>query len=107
MTVTVDEIRVWPTRLRCFKAGSCHLMADSEEELHAFAKKLGLRREWYQPKSAPHYDLTPAKREEALRLGAVAVSAREEARKRLIAKGLLDPKTGLLRASANLVLRKG
>lgn len=43
MTVMVDEVIQWPTRIRCFKAGSCHLTTDSDlEELHVFAKKLGL-----------------------------------------------------------------
>lgn len=84
MTVYVDELRRWPTRIRCFKSGSCHLMADSVEELHAFAARLGLRRSWFQPRSRPHYDLTPAKRERALHLGAVFVPAKEQARRRLV-----------------------
>ena len=87
--VTVDEIRLWPTQIRCFKSGSCHLMADTEEELHAFAKRLRLKREWFQKSSSPHYDLTPAKRVEALALGAVEVSAKEQAKVRLIARGLM------------------
>lgn len=85
--VTVDEIRQWPTKIRCFKAGSCHLMADTEEELHAFAQRLRLKREWFQPKSHPHYDLTIEKRVQAVALGAVEVSAREQAIKRMKAKG--------------------
>lgn len=54
----------------------CHLTADSLDELHAFAAKLGLKREWYQyPKSAyPHYDTVF--REKAIRLGAVPVSSK-------------------------------
>ena len=28
MTVMVDELRVWPTKIACFKAGSCHLTTD-------------------------------------------------------------------------------
>ncbi len=80
----VDELRVWPTKIRCFKAGSCHLTTDGPlGELHAFAKKLGMRREWFQDhRLAPHYDLTPRRRALALRLGAVEVPAREQARAR-------------------------
>jgi hypothetical protein len=54
----------------------CHLTADSLDELHAFAAKLGLKREWYQyPKSAyPHYDTVF--REKAIRLGAIPVSSK-------------------------------
>ena len=25
--VMVDELRIWPTNIRCFKSGSCHLTA--------------------------------------------------------------------------------
>lgn len=53
---------------------ACHLIADTEEELHAFASRLGLQRAWFQPKSSPHYDLTANKRAQALRLGAVEVT---------------------------------
>jgi hypothetical protein len=49
-----------------------------------------MQREWFQVQSsAPHYDLSPAKRVKALALGAVFVPAREQARKRLKARGLL------------------
>lgn len=83
MTVYVDEFRRWPTGIRCFKNGSCHLTADSDDELHAFAAKLGLRREWFQPHPLlNHYDLTPARREHAVRLGAVEVTTRERLRMR-------------------------
>ena len=47
-----------------------HLMADTIAELHTFAKKIGLKREWYQHKSAPHYDLTVRKFNKAIKLGA-------------------------------------
>lgn len=62
---------------------ACHLFADSEDELHIFAAKLGLRREWYQdhhPNSAfHHYDITENKRREAIKLGAVAITWRQRA----------------------------
>lgn len=86
MTVYVDELQRWPTTIRCFKGGSCHLMADSLDELHAMAARLGLRRAWFQPVSSPHYDLTASKRERALELGAVFVPAREQARRRVEAR---------------------
>ena len=81
--ILVDEPRTYETKLR-HKTWS-HMVSDtSEEELHAFAAKLGLKREWAQLRpqvSAAHYDITPAKRELALRLGAVAVTSRELARR--------------------------
>jgi len=50
---------------------SCHLFADSLNELHEFALKLGLRRSYFQKGSiVPHYDLTENKRKEAVKKGA-------------------------------------
>lgn len=85
MTVLVDELRVWPhARHACFRRGSAHLMADTLEELHAFAARLGLRRSWFQGDARhPHYDLAPSKRALALELGAMFVPAREQAARRL------------------------
>lgn len=81
MTVMVDEIRQWPTPIRCFKAGSCHLTTNGPiDELHAFALSIGLRLEWFQDHPiAPHYDLTVARREKALALGAKFIPARAQA----------------------------
>lgn len=85
MTVYVDEFKRWaPTPIRCFKAGSSHLTADTVDELHVAARALGLRREWFQDGRVPHYDLTESKRRRALAEGiAVFVPARDQARKRL------------------------
>lgn len=50
----------------------CHLVADSLDELHGFAKRLGLKRGWFQEQTRyPHYDVTVQVRERALRLGAL------------------------------------
>jgi len=96
MTVYVDELKKWPTKIRCFKAGSCHLTADAVEELHAFAAALGLRAEWFQRSRIPHYDITAGKREIAIKLGAMFVPAKEQARRRIAAReadALLDANT--------------
>lgn len=54
---------------------SCHLFSDSSvEELHKFAKKLGLRKSWFQDSTLPHYDLTKNKRGVAMRAGATPCS---------------------------------
>lgn len=68
MAVYVDDARIsWRNKQWC------HLVADTVEELHAFAARLGLRPEWFQRKTLyPHYDVTTAMRERALKLGAVA-----------------------------------
>ena len=56
----------------------CHMIADSEEELHAMAEAIGMRREWHQ---SDHYDLRPEGRERALALGAREMPTREMARR--------------------------
>lgn len=83
MTVYVDELRVWHGAKRPFDKGSCHLTADTEDELHEFATGIGMRRSWFQPhRVAAHYDLTPLRREAALKRGAVFVPGLEQARRR-------------------------
>lgn len=56
---------------------SCHLIADSLDELHAFASRVGMRRAWFQPKSSPHYDLTESRRQRAVQLGAIELDRAE------------------------------
>ena len=74
---------------------SCHLIADSIDELIAFAENMGLRREWFQPKSSPHFDLTAPGREAAINNGAIPLSNRDfvakirELRKRRLAGELV------------------
>ncbi len=59
-----------------------HLVSDASlEELHRFAESLGLRREWFQEKSIPHYDLTGQLYDLALKHGAILVSSREIVRR--------------------------
>lgn len=57
---------------------ACHLFADSTEELHVFARRIGMKRAWFQNNSVlPHYDLTISRRENAILNGAVELSRRE------------------------------
>jgi hypothetical protein len=52
----------------------CHMIADTPEELHAMAEKLGLLREWFQqpPKASfPHYDVAKLKRAAAVKAGVI------------------------------------
>lgn len=46
------------------------MLADTLAELHAAARGIGLKPEWFQVHSVPHYDLTKNKRELAVVLGA-------------------------------------
>lgn len=81
MTVYVDPLFRWPNAPAPFRQGSCHMWADTEEELHELARRIGMRRAWFQEHPlVPHYDLTPARRELALQLGAHAGSMREHLR---------------------------
>ena len=73
MAVYVDDWRM-PARVGRLSARWSHLMADSREELDAFARRLGLRAEWVQDKrSGLHYDVTDSVRARAFRLGAVSL----------------------------------
>lgn len=90
VTVYVDDASIAATVGRITSRWS-HLIADDQNELHAFAARLGLRRAWFQdptrtgrPTARPgsraaenwHYDLTANKRVQAIRLGAVPISWR-------------------------------
>jgi len=83
VTILVDGITPYPADMTRGLPGRnwCHMVSDAgEEELHAFAARIGLKRAWFQcrPKaSAAHYDLVPSKRVLAVKLGAVEVTSRE------------------------------
>ncbi len=52
-----------------------HLLADTLDELHAMAARLGIPRRAFQNKlSGAHYDVPASLREEAIRHGAVPIS---------------------------------
>ena len=72
MAVYVDELLQWPKSPKWPYGQSCHMYADTVEELHEFAATLGLKRSWFQQHEVmPHYDLTKTKRALAVRRGAV------------------------------------
>ena len=79
MAAYVDALQVWPNAHGIFRAGSCHLAADTLDELHEFAARLGMRRRWFQPGRGrhPHYDLVKSRRDKAVALGALEVSGRD------------------------------
>lgn len=83
MTVYVDNFRT-PARVNGIRSRWSHLTADTREELHEFAERIGLKREWFQDKAQPnglrvhwHYDVTDPKRNEAIAAGAQAIDIRE------------------------------
>ena len=70
MTVYVDDA-VHPWRGHRW----AHLMADTLDELHMMAARLGIPRRAFQNKtSGAHYDVTTETRELAIRHGAVPIS---------------------------------
>ncbi len=85
--IYVDELRYHETSsIKGFakRYGNrwCHLFPETPqqlEELHEFARKLGCRKGWFQEYnfSFPHYDLTPNKRELALRAGATEIPLKQ------------------------------
>jgi hypothetical protein len=79
MTIYVDPPQEHPTKLR-HKIWS-HMVSDiGPDELHAMARRIGLKRSWSQEPpaaSSHHYDVTPKYRLQAIAAGARAVSARE------------------------------
>jgi len=72
----------------------CHMTADTIEELHEFAHKIGLKVEWFQEKgkhcSHNHYDLTSGKRKMAVRYGAKELTVKEYCK---VANGYLKERT--------------
>jgi hypothetical protein len=59
---------------------SCHLLADTEKELHEMADKIGMKRSWFQlggKASMPHYDLVASRRKKAVSLGAIEIDRQQ------------------------------
>lgn len=88
MTVYVDDWRQ-EARVGRITARWSHLTADADDELHALARSIGLRRAWFQHDPdrpwKDHYDVTETKRQAAIRAGAVPIGWRENG-KRMLAK---------------------
>jgi hypothetical protein len=56
----------------------CHMIADTPDELHAMADRIGVARKWFQAKASfPHYDIAKSKRAEAVAAGAKEVGRNE------------------------------
>lgn len=80
MSVYVDKA-IWKFRGQLY----CHMVADSLDELHVFAKQMVIAKSWFHkpPKASyPHYDVISAKRDFIIDFG----GAIEVDRRILIAK---------------------
>lgn len=77
MTVYVDDMEAdfTPTHTKAARRYvMCHMIADSEAELHAMAARIGVARQWYQ---RDHYDVTKSKRALAVQNGAREITMRQ------------------------------
>ena len=75
MTVYVDESIFGYGRMIM-----CHMWADTLDELHAMADRIGMARRWFQqpPKASwCHYDISKSMRAKAVAAGAVEVDRYE------------------------------
>lgn len=75
MAVYVDDMRARYGRLIM-----CHMIADSDGELHAMADKIGVSRRWWQSPektSGSHYDIALSKRAQAVAAGAIEITWRQ------------------------------
>lgn len=74
MTVYVDDMRAKLGRMIM-----CHMLADTDAELHAMADEIGVARRWHQapPRHDSHYDIAQTKRKAAINAGAVAITWRQ------------------------------
>jgi hypothetical protein len=95
MTVYVDDFYAAYGRMKM-----CHLLADTDEELHAMAADIGVDRRHHQNgMSGSHYDIAKGKRTIAIALGAVPITYRQAAmmtknRRKTGALGVPDPYFG-------------
>jgi len=75
MTVYVDDMRANFGRMVM-----CHMLADTDEELHAMAARIGVQRRWWQSPeqtSGSHYDIALSKRALAVAAGAIEITWRQ------------------------------
>ena len=75
MTVYVDDMRAGYGRMVM-----CHMLADTDDELHAMAARIGVARRWWQSPartSGSHYDIALSKRALAVAAGAVEITWRQ------------------------------
>lgn len=107
MPVYVDDMQAGFGRMVM-----CHMIADSDAELHAMADRIGVARRWFQcpPKaSSPHYDIAKSKRAMAISFGARAITWRELAAMcalRRAGEPMGDPRTAPDRLAAHFRARK-
>lgn len=110
MTVYVDDMH--KTDLgRLGRMKMCHMIADTDEELHAMADRIGVARKWLQKPGTErrHYDIATSKRALAVKAGAIEITLRQAsamvARRRATGE-LGDPATAEQWHRAHLAARQ-
>lgn len=70
MAVYVDDMQAKYRRMVM-----CHMLADTDDELHAMADAIGVARKWHQKNGTPHshYDICLSMKEKAISLGAIQI----------------------------------
>lgn len=74
MAVYVDNMRA--------KYGTmimCHMLADTDDELHCMADKIGINRKWHQYPGTykSHYDISLVKKKLAIENGAIEITRKQ------------------------------
>lgn len=72
MSVYVDTMKAKYGRMIM-----CHMLADTLDELHEMADKIGIKRKWFQNHGTPHYDICQSKKKLALSHGALEADRRK------------------------------
>ncbi len=82
MTVYIDNMHRFPMG-EFGRMKMSHMMADTSEELHAMAARIGMKREWCQDEGThrEHYDVSLSRRKLAVDAGAVEVGLLEIGRR--------------------------
>ncbi len=77
MAVYVDDMRAPYGRMVM-----CHMLADTDAELHAMADRIGVSRRWHQKAGThhSHYDISLSKRAQAVAAGAIEITMRDTGR---------------------------
>jgi hypothetical protein len=77
MSVYVDDMRAQFGRMVM-----CHMVADTADELHSMAARIGVDRRWVQHPGTPkeHYDISLSKRALAVQHGAIEITMRDVGR---------------------------
>jgi hypothetical protein len=74
VSIYVDDMR-----LRYGRMIMCHMIADTEQEMHDFADHIGVKRRWFQ---RDHYDICLRTKARARQYGAIEVTRRAMVRLR-------------------------